>query len=143
MSDQFPRRTPKPNPITRDKHRREVFLQITLPIILFLLVIMTVAVLAAWTGLSGEGDASRWADISLIFLIIPLMGITLLFTLFLVGLVFVVMQMIGIIPPYARQLQDTISRLGDYVERAADLSIEPILRIEEALAMLKKLVGRG
>ena len=85
------------NPITHQRHRREVFWQITFPILLVSLALLLLAVMAA--GLSSE-KASTWADISLIWMIIPALIFTLLTMIILAALVYLTIKLLHILPFY-------------------------------------------
>ena len=60
------------NPLTHEKHRREVFWQITIPLVIGLVMILGLAALVIVTAVQG-GNVSQAADASLVYLIIPVM----------------------------------------------------------------------
>ena len=65
------RKLPERNPVTHQKHRQEVLRQITLPLLLGLAVLLTLAILVVITGFQGGEQVSIWADISTVWLIMP------------------------------------------------------------------------
>jgi len=124
------------NPITTAAHRREVFWQITLPLILGLLLVLAVTVLAA---VSGSGPASKWGDISLIWLILLTLLPILIFTVIIAGLAFGVFRLIGILPGYARQVQDFFMLVQEQVRKGADKAVDPALKAHSFLAGIAAL----
>lgn len=116
------------------KHRREVLLQITLPLVIFGLIILALAVFAA-SG--GPGNASRWASVSLIWLLIPLILIAFIFLIILGGLAFGVTRLIGVLPGYTHQVQDFFDRIGELVQQGSDKVVEPFLRAQSFIASVQ------
>jgi uncharacterized Tic20 family protein len=127
------------NPVTQEAHRKQVFWQITVPLVIVVIVILALAVLVAAGSPQG---ASLWADISLIWLIIPVMIISLILLALLAGLAFAVIWLLRTIPGYAMQAQNFMIMITGQVERLGDLIVEPILRVNAFLASLQAL-GRS
>jgi hypothetical protein len=129
--------TPKPerNPKTHQTHRREVFLQITLPLLIGLVFVLTLAVLAV-VAATTDGSAKQAADASLIFLIIPLMFATVLFMLVLAAFAYGIIWLNGALPIYTKQAQDILERVRQQVQVGSDKVVEPILKLRSFLASL-------
>ena len=121
---------------TKERHRREVWWQITLPLIFGVILI---AVLVFAIIRTGVGDTSVWADVSLIWVIIPLIFAALIPLVILLGIAFGLTWLIKNTPPYAFQVQDAFDRLEAGVSRVMDRVTEPILRINSELARLKAI----
>jgi uncharacterized BrkB/YihY/UPF0761 family membrane protein len=94
--------TPERNPKTHQAHRREVFLQITLPLIIGLIIALALAVLAVVAATS-DGNIKQAGDAALIFLIIPLMFVTVLFTLIFSALAYGIIRLNGTLPFYTNK----------------------------------------
>jgi len=122
---------PERNPFAFRKHRREVFWQITIPFLVLLVIFLAMLVLP-WFGSSAT--VSRWGDISLIWIIIPTLLVTLVFIVITIGLIAAVVGLIRFIPPKMRQLLDLLFRLGRLVEKISDLLVEPVLKVESMRA---------
>ena len=134
MNDTLPER----NPITHKDHRREVFWQITLPLLIGAILILGVAVWTAVAAAQG-GNVSQPADASLVFLLIPTMAMALVLLVIIAGFAYAVIWLNNNIPPYARQAQDFFVSARDIVRMVADKVVEPVLRIQSALAALRAL----
>jgi predicted PurR-regulated permease PerM len=129
--------TPKPerNPKTHQAHQREVFLQITLPLIIGLIIALALAVLAVVAATS-DGNIKQAGDAALIFLIIPLMFVTVLFTLIFSALAYGIIRLNGTLPFYTKQAQDVMEQVRRQVQVGSDKAVEPILKIRSFLASL-------
>jgi predicted membrane protein len=134
--------TPRPsvrNPVTQRAHSRQVLWQITLP---FSLVVLLAVFLAVLASLSQPETASRFADISLIFLIIPTMIVAFIFLAIFAASAYGVFRLLKIIPPFARSVQDFFVRIEERVRSIADASVEPVLRVRGFSAGLRALWRR-
>jgi len=127
------------NPITRKRHQKEVLWQITVPIVIGSLVLLALAVLSV--GIV-PGEARRWADISMIWLIVPVMFVTLLSLLFLAGSIYAVMRLILVLPKYSYQALGWMLLLGLQLRRLNDRLVEPFLRMQMLSASMKRLGRR-
>lgn len=130
--------TPKPlpprNPLTTRKHRSDVFWQITLPLALGVVLILAMMVFAAILA-SGSADFSRrFADISLVWLIVPNLMSSLFSLVLLAGLAVLVTLLLRKLPPYARLAQDAFARLARRTGQICDQIVEPLLRWKGASA---------
>jgi hypothetical protein len=114
------------NPITHQRHRREVFWQITFPILAVSVILLLFAVLA--TGLSAE-KASTWADISIIWMIIPTLILSLLTMIFLAAAVYLTLRLLHILPFYFFKGQNWFLLVNLRIGRIGDNLAEPFLRL--------------
>jgi uncharacterized membrane protein len=137
----------EPNPIPQshysyDVHRRQFWLQIFLPIILMILIIIAVAVLTSISALGGNGDPSRWAAISTIWLVIPAMMFGLLLLALLAGLVYLLARSLDILPSYASLAQYHVNRVASSVKRFSDAATKPVIFLNSLGASMKAIFGR-
>ncbi len=130
---------PERNPVTHAVHKREVFWQIIFPIVIGALIILTLAI-GSW--FVSYNSASQAANISVMWLFIPLLFLALIFTFLLAGLAYGLIRLIGILPPYAALVQNFFIMLNLKVRHASDLAAEPVLKAASAWAMLSALLGR-
>ena len=130
---------PERNPLTHAAHRREFFWQVIFPIIIGALIIMALAV-GSW--FVSYNSASQAANISVMWLFIPLLFFTLLFTILLAGLAYGLIRLIGILPPYAALVQNFFIMINLRVRSASDKAVEPVLKTASAMATLRALLGR-
>ena len=138
--DDFPNSQPRDyNPITQAKHRHEVFWQITFPLLIALTLLLALAVFVI---LSGDSQVSRWAYVSMIWLILLSFVIAFLVIAILAGLVYGMFRLLRAMPSYTRRAQDTFEIIHLRVRRVSDLAVEPIIQLEITKARVLKLFGK-
>ena len=123
------------------KHRRELWTKILVPMLLAVAVIVAIVILTSIAAFRDNGDVARWAAISTIWIVIPIMAAGLVVLVLFVGLVYGMAKLLQLIPPYTGHAQRVIWRIEGYVRRGADASIKPILAVESVIATVKRLFG--
>jgi hypothetical protein len=126
------------NPVTHQAHRREVFWQITLPIILGVSIILGLAIWTIVYAAQG-GGTTHAAGTSLIFLIIPTMIMGLVLLVSRAGFAYAVIWLNQNLPPYAKQVQDIFDLIKERVRYYADRLVEPVLRWHSTQAGISAL----
>jgi len=137
MSDSPSRKLQLPprNPVTAKRHRRQFTLQIVLPILLAALILGGLTYMFMRTGV---GDAARWAEISTIFLLLPVLLLGVLLLVLVIALTYFVSKALAYIPPYTRMAQQAIETIEDQVRAGMDVSARPILVLREYIAMIER-----
>jgi hypothetical protein len=119
------------NPITYQAHRRQAFWQIYLPLIVFTILVIATIVLVI---IASNEPVSKWADISLIFVI----SITMVaFLVVIVGLAFSVVytrRLLRATPYFFFNAQRFIYLVEIRVKRVSNAAVEPILKINSFFA---------
>jgi hypothetical protein len=138
MKPEFPE-----NQLSYQKHRRQLWLQILLPLLVGLILILAVAVLTGIVAFGESGDAYRWAAISTIWLVIPIMVFGLIVLAILIGIVYLLARTLKVIPPYSSQAQYYVNRGASEVKRFSDMAAKPVLFIEGIMAGLKTIFGKN
>ncbi len=123
------------NILTRQKHQREVFRQITIPLLICGLVLVAFAVLVV---LGETTDISQWADISLIWMIMPTMFFVFISLVFLGASVFLVVKLIIELPFLSFRIQQKLRQVQRVVSNASDRMVEPFLRYESFKAASRR-----
>jgi hypothetical protein len=104
--------------------RRRIWTQIYLPLIIGILVIVVSAVTVVLTG---AGDASVWADVSIVFMSLPIFVLSLIFLAASVAVVYALFRLKAVLPIPLRRLRQYIDRGGVSIEKIADRSVQPVL----------------
>jgi FtsH-binding integral membrane protein len=125
------------NPITRQRHRKEVLWQITFPLLITGLILLAFSILSI--TMTPE-ETSVWADISLIWLIMPVMVLTLISLAMLIASIYAVLKLIQVLPVFAFRLQNGLILIRANIRTIADRSVEPVLRINSFSAGIKGFV---
>ncbi len=124
--------------LIQKKIRREVFWQITLPLLVGVLLILGVGAWIIFTTVQG-GSVRQAADTSLIFLLIPNMAMAVIPLVLFAGLAFGVIWMNRNLPAYLHQIQDVFIKIRNGVMQGADKLVEPVLKFKSSLAALDVL----
>jgi hypothetical protein len=137
--DEFENAAPQErNPLTHERHRREVFWQIAMPLSVGGLAVLLLAFLA---GSASAINASQWADISLIWLIAPLFIIALI-TLALLGvMIFLIIKLIEVLPFQAFRLNSFLILLNGYIQNVGNSVTEPFVRFQSWTASVRSFGG--
>lgn len=122
---------PERNPVTQQKHRREVLRQITFPLLIGVLLMLVLCVLPF---LGADQTVSRWADISLIWLIIPMLFVAFVFLVLLGAIAYGVIYLIRILPVQMRRLQDLFLTIRTVLHKLTDKMVEPVLKAKSLSA---------
>jgi len=133
------RQLPERNPKTYAEHRREVFWQITFPLLVGIVLVFAAIAAIVFFATQPAPDLNRWADVSLMWLIMPSLFIALIILVILIGFVYAITMLLRLTPPYARMLQLYFEVGKAKVSQIANLATEPILKISSVLAVLRRL----
>jgi cell division protein FtsW (lipid II flippase) len=118
--------------------RRQVRLQVYLPLGLGILAVVGVG-LGLW--LAGVGQASVWADIGLVYLIVIGMVLLLVFLAVVIALTLGVSWLILRLPEPAQRLQEIVARIAGLVRRVADRGTQPFIGARAGWNSLRALPG--
>jgi hypothetical protein len=132
------------NPQTEAHHRREVFWQITVPLIIGGAIFVGFVIL---TIFSSAARVSQNADVALIWLM-PLPMLMCLLTVALLGaMVYGLWKLIVILPGKMFQLQNLFKQIQSFVRMVSDKLVEPFLKAHSAAASAgafkKNLLKKG
>lgn len=139
MSDDIIREPERVNPETRAAFRRQVWLEVYLPLLLGAALVLGLVVLLMRAGLGGN---SAWADAVTVFLLLPLIGLGLALLVFLAAAIFGVSWLIHRLPRGTSEVQWKARRLAGTADRAGRLAAAPIIRLRAARAALGRLGRR-
>jgi len=136
---------PERNPETHAEHKREVFWQITIPmgIGVLLVLLATFGVVVAAT--QPVSELSRWADVSLIWLIIPALFVGLIFLAVIAGIIYLIIIVLQMTPRYARLIHNYLEIGKHKLFRISDQITGPIVKTKGIWAVVRhpgKFVNR-
>lgn len=133
---------PKPVHESYSKHRKQVIWQILLPVALATLLIVALIVLINLATFRDGGDVGRWAAISTIWIVVPIMiGLLILLGL-LGGLVYLMARLLNVTPTYTGMAQDFVHKAVGQIKRGADMAVKPIFFIDGLGASIRAFLGR-
>jgi hypothetical protein len=109
------------------RHRRQVWTQILLPILVAAAVIIAAIVAASLVTFRDGGDPGRWVAISTIWLAIPLLLAGVLVVVVLAAAAFLLARVAGILPQYSFKAQTATRRIESAVKRGGEMIRRPQL----------------
>ncbi|MBN8582891.1 MAG: hypothetical protein J0L96_19660 [Anaerolineae bacterium] len=124
------------------KHRKQVMQKIILPVVLSALVLVGIVVWVSYATFIQGGDVGRWAAISTIWVIIPMLVGGLVVLAILLGLIYGMYRLLGALPYYTGIAQDYVIIARGYIIRAADMAVKPILAVNGWLETMKTFFER-
>ena len=124
------------------RHRKELAWQIILPMVLTTILFIGMIVLIYFATFRDNGDVGRWAAISTIWIVIPVMVAGLIFFIILGGIVYLLKYLLNIAPTYTGLAQDFVHKIAGYIKRMADAVVKPVIVLDGIGASMKRLVGR-
>jgi len=133
-----------PQPIHESylKHRKQLTWQIVLPVVLTSVLLIALIVLINIATFRDNGDVARWAAISTIWIVVPIMIGMLIFLILLVGLIYLLSRLLGITPRYTGLAQDYVYKAVGIIKRALDAAVKQIIEIQGVLASIREFFRR-
>ena len=124
------------------RHRKQLISQIILPMVIAALLFVALIVLINVATFRQNGDVARWAAISTIWIVVPIMVASLIFILILGGLVYLLKRLLHITPTYTGLAQDFVHKLAIRIRLAADALVKPVILVDSIGASINRLLGR-
>jgi hypothetical protein len=124
------------------KHRSQMWQQIILPVVLATVLMLVLIVLICVATFRDNGDVGRWAAISTIWIVIPILFAGLVTLVILGGLIYLMMRLLGILPTYTGLAQDYVQLWALYVQRFTEAAVKPIFAVDGLVAYFKAIFGR-
>jgi hypothetical protein len=121
------------------KYQHQRFWQIIFPTVLFSFLL---GVVGGFIILAEAQTDRLLADISIIWLVIPLLFSALILLAVLVGLIYLVTRLLTIIPVYSRKLQNFFYRIEQGTRKATASIIKPISWINHLGSRIKLFINK-
>ena len=134
---------PSENHASYRKHRKQAWLQIYVPILIIIILGLAMAFVIGSSAIRGQGDSQRWAAISTIWLVIPVLIFSLVILALLVSGIYLMMRLLKLIPPYSAKAQYLVNRTAQKTRYYSDLTVRPVLFLEGVIASIKEFFRRG
>ena len=136
---------PERNPETYAQHKKEVFWQIMFPMLIGIIIIFAMFAFIFVSVRTGASDLSRYADVSLIWLIIPSLIIALIFLVLIAAFIYLFTVVLRILPRYSH-LALLYLEIGKYkLIRITSQITNPIVKTKSIWAVVRhpgKFVNR-
>ena len=89
------------------------------------------------------GDVERWAAVSTIWIMIPIMVGMLIFLVLLGGLIYLLARLLNITPTYTNMAQGYVRKAAVYIKRGADAVVKPVIQLKGFLATVEAFFQRN
>jgi len=123
-------------------HRKQLWTQILLPILIAVLVFIAVIITTSLATFRGNGDVNRWAAISTIWLILPILVVGVIVLILLIAMIYLMGRLTALIPPYSLQAQGIVYRIEGVVKHAAEMVRKPVQALQELAALVKVYIQK-
>ena len=117
-------------------YKRDFLWQILVPIIIAFILVIAASVAVA---VGSNASVSRWADISTIWILIPVMISAFIFLVILGAVIYGMAKLLDITPIYTQKLTGLIYFVEQKIKDVADASTKPIFFVGELAASIKSI----
>lgn len=133
---------PQPEHYSYQVHRKQVVRQVILPVVIASLLLIGLVVLICFATFNQGGDVGRWAAISTIWIVIPLLLIGLILLALLIGLIYLMARALGGLPYYTGIAQDYVYKAQGYIVRGAEMVVKPVAAMGGWIEYIKDFLER-
>jgi hypothetical protein len=133
---------PHPQHYSYLQHRKERTTQIVLPVAIAAVLMIALIVLISLVTFNSNGDVSRWAAISTIWIIIPILLAGLILLAILIGLIYLMARAVSALPTYTAIAQDYVYKARAYIIRGADMVAKPVIALDGFVEKIKAFFER-
>jgi hypothetical protein len=124
------------------RHRRQIVRQIILPVVFSAVLMIALIVWICMATFNQGGDVGRWAAISTMWIVTPMLVVGIIILALLIGLIWLMARALGALPYYTGIAQDYVYIGQGYVKRFADTLARPIIGLNGWLETIKEFFGR-
>lgn len=120
------------------RHKRQRFWQILVPVIFGGVLVLVVAVLMilSITGINTGIAVSQWADASVIWILLPMILFGIMASVILFGLIYGLVQLLRILPSYTGLVQSYVRRYTSMIGEGSLKVLAPIIKVKSYRAGL-------
>jgi uncharacterized membrane protein len=133
---------PHPEHYSYQQHRKQRTTQIILPMVISAVVLVGMIILISIATFKSNGDVGRWAAISTIWIIIPILFAGLIVLVILIGFIYLMARALGALPHYTGIAQDYVYIAQSYIIRGADMVVKPVIALEGFIENVKAFFER-
>jgi len=124
------------------KHRKQLVWQIIFPVVLSALLLVGLTVLINIATFRDDGDVARWAEISTMWIAIPVMLGMLIVLALLGGIVYLLKKLLHITPTYTGIAQDYVYKAESLIKRGLDAVVNRVIEVQGTLATIREFFRR-
>ena len=136
------RASASPEHFSYQLHRKQRNTQIILPVVLGTVLLIGLIVLISLATFKSNGDAGRWAAISTMWIMIPVLLVGLILLIVLIGLIYLMARALSAIPYYTSIGQNYVYKARGYIIRGADMVTKPMIALGGFAENIKTFLER-
>jgi len=129
--------TPPVETPTIRQHKRQFFWQILFPMLMVVLLGLVVGGLVIAATVTGQGQTRLWADVSIIWLLAPMLFLALGLVVVMFALVYGLAKLLQVTPTYTGKAQGFFAQVVVWTHKIADAVVKPFFWLDEAGATIK------
>lgn len=118
--------------------KKELLWQIYLPLFLFIFVVLAVGIISILSTTDNFARTADWANVSVVFLSVPFMLISLVFLAVFILLIYAQYKLIKWLPIQLKRLYALVLRVSAFVWRISDKAASPIVKVNGWSAAIKQ-----
>jgi len=108
--------------------------QIIFPVVLTFILLIGLIVLISLATFRDNGDVARWAAVSTIWIVVPIMiGLVIVLAL-LAGLIYLLAKLLSITPTYTGIAQDYVYLAEGYIKRGTEMIVKQVIELQGVIA---------
>lgn len=134
---------PRPDHPSYQLHRKQVWQQILLPILLTVLIFIAVITLTSIATFRGNGEVGRWAAISTIWILLPVLAAGFILLILLGVMMYLILRLAKLIPSYSYQAQRIFYHIEGGAKRISKMARKPALLFQELGAFIKVAIAKA
>jgi predicted PurR-regulated permease PerM len=124
------------------QHRRQMFLQVWLPLTASLVLTLALVTLAVIGTVQGSPQVNRWGNISAVFVIIPVLIFGLVLMALVGGLAYGVNRLLKKMPGWLYSAQVFMQQVAESVSKAADSAAQPVIKVNTTTSRVSAFLNR-
>jgi heme/copper-type cytochrome/quinol oxidase subunit 2 len=128
----------EPDPIK--KHKSDFYLQVLLPILFLVILCLGILVFFFISFQNGSTVTSTWSQISLIWLILPMLLVGILFFVLLFFLIRAIAKLHRWLPPRFQKVELFVNKIRLSTEKITKKSTDPVIGFKSALTGFSTLL---
>jgi hypothetical protein len=120
-------------------HKAQFVWQILIPVILVVVILSGAGAVVIANAISDHGQIRLWADISLIWVLAPVLLFTLMCLLIVITIIYGMAKVLQYLPRYTGKTQEFFSLFAAGTRKLADGATRPIVWFRQAGAVIKSI----
>ena len=133
---------PTPKHYSYIKYRKQAIKQVVLPVVLSAILMVGMVVWISLATFNDGVDVGRWAAISTMWIIIPVMIGGLVVMAILGGLIYLMIMALKGLPYYTGTAQTYVYQARSYIVRGANMAVKPVIALNGWIETIKAFFER-